>query len=618
MTINESIRDVLLSKNLVDEEKLTICFNNAETDKTSLLDEVLNDELIDSTTLAKLVADLAGLEYADINVFEIDDNLVKRVPINFIKNTGIIPISFNESKTKILVVISDLERLKDVGLLRYYFDQEFDIRFTSNKATRRIIEYIDNKFRKSSAIVNLNKEFESETTKKKDDDVSINDVVNGPAVQLVDSMLREAVATKASDVHIEPFEQEVKVRFRVDGTLIENSKIPNYLYSAVLARFKILANLDISERRTPQDGKLSLTIENNKYDFRISTLPVIYGEKIVIRIYDGGDDALDLEDIGFNEQQREVITKMISNPYGILLVTGPTGSGKTTTLYSFLKYLNKPTRNIMTIEDPVENEIEGINQIQVNPKVNLTFASALRSILRQDPNIIMLGEIRDEETAQIAVKSAITGHLVFSTVHTNDAPGTIVRLVDMGIPEYLVADAVIGAISQRLVRRLCPHCKKPHKTTREETKKLGLSRAVMVYEPCGCPSCNHTGYRGRTATFEILSMNNKIRDAINSKDFTSEKLRQVCKEEGLKTILEDCKELVLNGTTSVEEYSSLVDFTLIEQTQTKKRATKRKTKKKKTTKKTKTKVTETEVSATETNDDTTSEVTTELDSNIIE
>jgi type IV pilus assembly protein PilB len=319
-----------------------------------------------------------------------------------------------------------------------------------------------------------------------------------------------------------------------------------------------MAELNIAERRVPQDGKINMDIGDVQFDFRVSTIPTIHGEKIVIRIFNRSFKNSDIASLGFSDDQIDLIMSMITRPHGIILLTGPTGSGKSTTLYTFLRYLNNEDTNIITVEDPVENEIEGINQVQVNPKANLTFAAALRSFLRQDPNIIMIGEIRDEETAQIATRAAITGHLVLSSIHTNDASGVVTRLVNMGIPKYLVADSLLGSISQRLIRKLCPKCKRAKTTDRGEMDILGLKKPITIYEKVGCPYCNNTGYTGRIGIFEILSMTDEIRDIIMQDDFTSEKIN-ACVERDMATIIDHAKRRVIDGSTTLEEYDQLVD-----------------------------------------------------------
>ena len=393
---------------------------------------------------------------------------------------------------------------------------------------------------------------------RKDEVVDINSS-EATAIQYCDSLILDAILKGASDIHIEPFSKLVSIRYRIDGKLKRIDELSLVRYPSILARFKIMAEMNIAERRIPQDGKIRYTKDDIDYDLRVSTIPTIHGEKIVVRIYSHDFTSSDISSLGFSDEQKELIISMITRSHGIILLTGPTGSGKSTTLYTFLRYLAKEDINIMTIEDPVENEIAGINQVQVNPKANLTFATALRSFLRQDPNIIMIGEIRDEETAQIATRAAITGHLVLSSIHTNDAASVVARLVNMGIPKYLVADSLLGAISQRLVRKLCHKCKVSKMTNATEMQLLQLNEPAKIFEPIGCPHCNNTGYHGRIGVFEIMVLTDEIKGIIMSDDFTSEKIATAV-EKNMPTILKNTRERVLRGETSIEEYEQFVDI----------------------------------------------------------
>lgn len=383
-----------------------------------------------------------------------------------------------------------------------------------------------------------------------------NDVVNNVFVRLVDSIIKEAVPYRASDIHIEPFEKVVRVRYRIDGDLQERAEFPINSYSAISARIKIMAGLDIAERRVPQDGRINMIVGGKEFDFRVSTLPTVFGEKFVIRVLDKTSFRFTREDLGFTERENELIDKMLAKPHGIILLTGPTGCGKSTTLYSFLKEVNSPAVNIVTVEDPVEYIMTGVNQTQVNSKANMTFSAALRSILRQDPDVIMIGEMRDEETAEIAVRAAITGHIVFSTLHTNDAPGAITRLEDMGVPDYLVADALVGIIAQRLVKRLCPECKKKGKTKAKEMEILGIDEPISICRPQGCQFCNGTGYKGRIAIHEIMFMNENMRNVV-IREKNLEVIRDLARQNGMVTLWNSCKSLVEKGDTSIQELMTL-------------------------------------------------------------
>ncbi len=379
---------------------------------------------------------------------------------------------------------------------------------------------------------------------------------SNPAVRLVDSILREVIVSRASDVHIEPFEKRVKVRFRIDGDLRERAEFSRDAYPAVSTRIKIMSGLNIAQRRAAQDGRINMKVSDTEYDLRVSTLPTVFGEKFAIRILDKTSFNLNRRDVGFDDSENPLIDKMLSHPHGIILLTGPTGCGKSTTLYSFLHELNTPDVNIVTVEDPVEYTIDGVNQTQVNAKAGITFASALRAILRQDPDIVMLGEIRDEETASMATRAAITGHLVFSTLHTNDAPGAVIRLQDMGVPDYLLSDAIVGVIAQRLVKKLCPYCKEAHPATDAEKKMLGIKKSDIIYAPQGCEYCDFTGYKGRCAVHEIMYIGSEMRSAILT-DKSIDVLREKAIKNGMIPLEDACKRLVLNGTTGIEELFEL-------------------------------------------------------------
>jgi general secretion pathway protein E len=378
-----------------------------------------------------------------------------------------------------------------------------------------------------------------------------------PVIRLVSLIITNALETRASDIHIEPFENRLIVRYRIDGVLHEVESPPRRLSPAVISRVKIMANLDIAERRLPQDGRIRLRVQGKDIDLRISTVPTMHGESVVMRILDKGGVALDFKRLGFEEGTLKAFLDVLREPHGILLVTGPTGSGKTTTLYTALDRLNKPDVKILTVEDPVEYQMPGINQIQVKPQIDLTFANALRSIVRQDPDVIMIGEIRDLETAQIAVQSALTGHLVLSTVHTNDAPSTVNRLLDMGVEDYLLTSTVIGILAQRLVRTLCPHCKEEYVALPELVEEMGLSKfangdQIRLFHEKGCRDCAQTGYIGRISIMEMLPMTDPLRSLV-MRHATSTDLRAEAIREGMTTMYEDGMRKAVAGTTTFEE-----------------------------------------------------------------
>ncbi|MCR5692213.1 MAG: Flp pilus assembly complex ATPase component TadA [Eubacterium sp.] len=389
-----------------------------------------------------------------------------------------------------------------------------------------------------------------------EDSANNEEVDSAPIVVLVNKIIEQAVNERASDIHIEALEDSVRVRFRVDGVMQEMMRYEHELLAAIVARIKIISGMNISEKRAPQDGRMTQKFDRVEYDIRVSSLPTVFGEKIVMRLASKSALTRDKKDLGFPDAELKKFEELIAHPHGIILVTGPTGSGKSTTLYTVLSELNAGTVNIITVEDPVEADVDGINQVQVNEKAGLTFASALRSILRQDPDIIMIGEIRDEETADIAVKAAITGHLVVSTLHTNSAASTITRLEDMGIESYLIADSVVGIIAQRLVRRLCPKCKVGHPMTDLDKQRLRMqgSTTPTIYEASGknCAFCNSTGYRGRIGVYEIMPLTPEVRRVVSAGG-GAEEIQDVALKEGMTTLRRGASKLVLQGVTSIAE-----------------------------------------------------------------
>jgi general secretion pathway protein E len=378
-----------------------------------------------------------------------------------------------------------------------------------------------------------------------------------PVIRLVNLMVARAVESRASDIHIEPFENRLKVRYRVDGVLREVESPPSRLSAAVISRIKIMAKLNIAERRLPQDGRIQLRAQGKEIDLRVSTVPTLWGESVVMRILDKASVVLDFETLGFSPRTLKRFLDVLTMPHGIIVVTGPTGSGKTTTLYTALQTLNTPERKILTVEDPVEYQLEGINQIQVKPQINLTFANALRSIVRQDPDVIMIGEMRDLETAAIAVQSALTGHLVLSTLHTNDAAGGVTRLLDMGVDDYLLTSTINGILAQRLVRLLCPHCRQPYQALPELVEEMRLHRFsdsgdILLYKAVGCEQCGGTGYRGRAAIMEFLTMTDPLRRLV-LKHADASTLQAEAQQEGMETLYEDGLRKAVAGTTTLEE-----------------------------------------------------------------
>ncbi len=376
-----------------------------------------------------------------------------------------------------------------------------------------------------------------------------------PVVKLVDLIIRQAIDERASDIHIEPFKDKISLRYRIDGKLYEIPAPAKHLHLPIVSRVKILSKLDIAEKRLPQDGAMLVKIEDRPIDIRVSIIPTIYGEKAVLRILDRSNVVLDLKQLGFDSKQLEIIRKGINMPYGLIFLTGPTGSGKTTTLYAILSEIKSPTKNIMTIEDPVEYKLEGINQVQIKPEIGLTFATALRSFLRQDPDVMLVGEVRDLETAEICIRSALTGHLVLSTLHTNDAPSAVSRLIDIGVEPYLITPSLICVIAQRLIRKLCPDCKEAYEPDQKTLGNIKLN-AELIYRPKGCPKCNQLGYKGRACISEVMMINEAIRELISQRA-PFQKIRELARANGMQTLQESAFKKVEQGLTSLEEALSI-------------------------------------------------------------
>jgi len=521
----------------------------ADSKSSPLHREMVRQNLASEEEIYSRLAEFLRLPYRSCQITELDLELISRFPRDMIIEYSAVP--FAEDASTLIILTSNPFRIEDISRFKYYTDKKLRCELITETSANLLIRYSENKFRQSSVLFDYSKRAADIANAEKSDIA-----IDAPVITLCDSILSDAVQRGASDVHIEPLSGAVKIRFRIDGMLVRIEELSLGLFPAVLARFKIMSGLNIAERRVPQDGKIRKALNGVPYDFRVSTMPTVHGEKLVIRIYNVALENASLDMLGFSKPQRELIIKLITRPHGILLLTGPTGSGKSTTLYSFLRYLNTEDKNIITVEDPVENEIPGINQVQVNPKANLTFATALRSILRQDPDIIMIGEIRDEETAEIATRAAITGHLVLSTIHTNDVSGVITRLINMGIPKYLVSDSLLGAISQRLLRVLCPKCKAPHTATAAETARLGIKKPTTIYSPVGCPYCNGTGYFGRTGVFEMMVVDDSIREAVMSDSYTSELIAELLQKKS-STIMQNAALRVLGGDTSMEELQKL-------------------------------------------------------------
>jgi len=556
--IKRQLGELLLKLNILTQEQLDAALKNLITDEESynqsngdfqLAEELLHHNYVSEHQLLPVLEYLAGVPYMNLKNCNIDQSAARMLPEAVARKYNLIPVS--RSGGKLVVVMTDPLDLIAQDDVRIISGCELDIYFGFQS---EIIAAVNTNYITSEVAERAMEEIIGQTEEEKDTaQKNIDDeVMRAPVVRLVNSLFSQAVKMGASDIHIEPMEKRVKVRFRKDGDLKEIMDIPNSSLNAVISRIKIMSGLDIAEKRIPQDGRFGMMLDGGPIDFRVSVLPIVYGEKIVIRVLDRTSVLVTREQLGFSVRNSELFDKAIKAPEGVILLSGPTGSGKTTTLYTILRELNSSNVNVITVEDPVEYHLDGIHQVQVNTKAGLTFAHGLRSILRQDPDIIMVGEIRDAETADIATKAAITGHVVLSTIHTNDTVSTISRLADMGIELYMVSSALRGVVAQRLVKRLCSNCKQKRETTSEEMAMLKLRQPEVIYDPAGCNICSGTGYLGRTAIHEVLVMDREIRSMVTcGKNIDTIKEKAI--EKGMQTLGESCRELVINGVTSFAE-----------------------------------------------------------------
>ena len=558
MNIDYELLQYYVYKKVIKKKDADVILADCERLKIPLREYLLTKEYITEAGELDVLSEYYNIPAIELEMLEIDKSLFDQFSFEYMKANKFIPVSIDK-KGVLLVAIGRMLDVATMTSIAVRFACQLDFILTPPTQIDRYIDSIAAVITTSAALNDLNAEKDEKLFSGRTEQIISfreDDVINNPAVRLVDSIVKEAIPYRASDIHIEPFEKKVRVRYRIDGDLQERAEFPIESYAAICARIKILSGMNIAERRVPQDGRINMIVGGKEYDFRVSSLPTVYGEKFVIRILDKTSFHFNREDLGFTPDENAIIDKMLMRPHGIILLTGPTGCGKSTTLYSFLKEVNSTDVNIVTVEDPVEYTMQGINQTQVNPKADMTFARALRSILRQDPDIIMIGEIRDEETAEIAVRAAITGHLVFSTLHTNDAPGAITRLEDMGVQDYLVADALVGVIAQRLVKRLCPACKKRGKTNAKEMEVLGINEPVSIFRPQGCQFCNNTGYKGRIAIHEIMFMNEHMKNEV-TKNKNLESLREIAQKNGMVTLWSSCQSLVIKGVTSIQELISM-------------------------------------------------------------
>ncbi|MBD7943731.1 type II/IV secretion system protein [Psychrobacillus sp. Sa2BUA9] len=536
--------DLLVESNVISDEQLHFALSQKRRDE-KLGDYLITENLITEQQLIEVLEFQLGIPHVNLNQYSIDPELLQLVPKELAKRTNIMPLKKN--KNKLLIAMADPMDYFAIEEVRMATGCQIETSIAAkDDLFRTITKYYDLQESMDQALIDM-------TPTEIENDTQITDE-DSPIVRLVNQIIANGVAQRSSDIHFDPQETDLKVRYRVDGMLKTERSLPKYMQNVILARIKIMGNLNITENRVPQDGRIKINVNMRAIDIRLSTLPTIYGEKVVMRILDMTNALNDLTKLGFNEKNLKSFNKMIDHPNGIVLLTGPTGSGKSSTLYAALNKLNNEQVNIITVEDPVEYQLEGINQIQVREEVNLTFAAGLRSILRQDPDIVMVGEIRDLETAQIAVRASLTGHLVLSTLHTNSAVESVSRLKDMGIEPFLLSSSLVGIVAQRLVRKVCRDCGESIRANERE-KEIFQERGIYIEDVRrgrGCPACNQTGYRGRLAIHEVLVVDDFVRDVILTSKSPAQ-LRKHMKETGYLTLLEDGLLKVKEGLTTTEE-----------------------------------------------------------------
>ncbi len=550
---NERIGDYLVNQGLITNDQLSkVLAAQKESNGTKKFGDVVVElGFMTELNFAKALAGNLRVQYVDLDNIEINTEAVQMVPEALARKHTVIAINVQGKRLTVatndpvnFIVLEDIKVSTGMDTV--------PVLATTSAINKAIGRYYSMQ-NVDSVLDSVNAMGGDLGDMSADDAESKDRVESAPIVKLATTIIENSYRADATDIHIEPFKTYTRIRIRVNGDLVELMNISSAVHSALTTRLKLISGMNIAEKRIPQDGRFTQVVDGTTLDVRVSSLPTVHGEKIVIRILSTGQIALrKITDLGMSDYNYAMFEHMLRVPHGVILVTGPTGSGKTTTLYAALGELAKPNVNVITVEDPVEKAIDGINQCQVNTKAGMTFAAALRSILRQDPDIVMVGEMRDAETADIGIRAAITGHLVLSTLHTNDAASTVVRLVDMGVAPYMVATSLIGVIAQRLIKVLCPECKKARMSTEEENDLMRVPHSIEIYEPCGCQACNNTGYRGRTAIHEIIHCNSKV-SSIIAAGGTKEEIEAAAKEIGTKLLRDNASELVQAGQTSIDE-----------------------------------------------------------------
>lgn len=554
--------DLLLSVGLISKEQLNQALQRQKTTKQRLGQELIDEKIITEQQLIDALRMQLGIEFIDLSSMFIKPQMAELLPKNIAKKNGVVPVRLNGDT--LYLAMSDPLNFMAQEEVKTATRKRVVPMIATTDAIDHAISSLYGSEGAARAIADMKREIAA-GVQAQEQETAENFIAssiggeeensNAPTVRLVNSILERAILEHASDIHIEPYEQEIRVRMRIDGEMHSLMTVPKALQASVVSRLKVMGGMDVTERRIPQDGRAGVRVKSRNVDLRMSTLPTIFGEKFVIRLLDKETQLLTRESIGLNGDDLNKYLELIHRPSGMVLIVGPTGSGKSSTMYNMIQELNTEKVNLVTLEDPVEYNIPGINQVQINEKTGMTFAGGLRSVLRQDPDIIAVGEIRDGETAQIAMRAAITGHLVLSTIHTNDAVSTVDRLMDIGVEPYLISSALNGVISQRLVRRICPACREEYMPSEEELDDMGISaeNGRKFYHGKGCPSCLGTGYRGRVAVFEILMITRELRRAISG-GTKREDLKGIAFREGnFVTLRENCRRLVLEGITTVEE-----------------------------------------------------------------
>jgi type IV pilus assembly protein PilB len=556
----KQLGDILLAGGLVTPDQLSVAIGEQARLGRSLGRVLVDQGVLTESQLVESLAAQIGMRFVDLSDIQVDGSALARVPGHVARRHTAIPIGFEEGK--LVVAMADPANVFAIDDIKSVAGAGGHIDVKPVVATRNdVVAAIDRYYRAGEELDDLTTEMD--TAEEEEDLSKVKEITeDAPIVRYVNLLITQAIQDRASDIHLEPTEMDLRVRYRIDGVLHEVMRSPRAIQSGVISRLKIMADINIAERRIPQDGRLSVNAHGKKIDLRVATLPTVWGEKVVMRILDNSTARMDLTDLGFSPHNFTIFEKSYVKPYGMILVTGPTGSGKSTTLYATLNVVNKPEVNIITVEDPVEYRLPGINQVQVNNKAGLNFAAALRSILRSDPDVVLIGEIRDHETAQIAIEASLTGHLVLSTLHTNDAPSAITRLTEMGIEPFLVGSAVDAVLAQRLARRLCSKCKEPFEPTAEQLEKIGYrpypgDPEPTFFKPVGCSNCSKTGYKGRLALHEVMAMTDRI-ERLTVERESATKIMQVAIEEGMRTLREDGLLKASMGVTSLDEIFRVV------------------------------------------------------------